>query len=54
MRIFFGRKKVQINNNVIKLSTKTESNVDGFKVVEINVIDPTENLYAVVTPVKMK
>ncbi|WP_419887499.1 hypothetical protein ACN6MT_18835 [Neobacillus niacini] len=43
-----------MNNNVIKLTTKNESNVDGFKVLEINVTDPTENLYAVVTPIKMK
>ncbi|MEH7014711.1 hypothetical protein V7087_28530 [Neobacillus niacini] len=45
-----------MNNNVIKLSTKIESNVggNGYKIIEINVSDPTENSFAVVTPVKMK
>lgn len=27
---------------------------DGIKIIEWNVSDPTESLYAVVTPVKMK
>lgn len=45
-----------MDNNQIKLSTKTESNVggNGYKIIEINVSDPTKNSFAVVTPVKMK
>lgn len=51
-----GRKKKHMNNDTIKQSTKIESNVggNGYKVIEINVTDPSENLFAVVTPVKMK
>ena len=46
---------MQMNNKLI-LSTKNDKYTDGtgFKVVEINVADRTENLYAVVTPVKIK
>jgi hypothetical protein len=53
---FIGRKNKHMNNDVIKLSTKIESNAGGtgYKVIEINVTDPSENLFAVVTPVKMK
>lgn len=45
-----------MNNDVIKQSTKIESNAggNGYKVIEINVTDPSENSFAVVTPVKMK
>jgi hypothetical protein len=44
-----------MNNNLI-LTTKNELNDggNGFKIIEINVTDPTENLFAVVTPIKMK
>jgi hypothetical protein len=50
-----GRKKI-MNNDVIKQSTKIESNVggNGYKVIEINVTDPSENSFAVVTPVQLK
>ncbi|MBO0960918.1 hypothetical protein J1P26_14550 [Neobacillus sp. MM2021_6] len=27
---------------------------DGFKIIEMNVSDPTESLFSVVTPIKMK
>jgi hypothetical protein len=45
-----------MNNDVIKQSTKIEINVggNGYKVIEINVTDPSENLFAVVTPVQLK
>jgi hypothetical protein len=53
---FIGRKKKHMNNDVMKQSTKIESNAggNGYKVIEINITDPSENLFAVVTPVKMK
>ncbi|WP_165979031.1 hypothetical protein [Bacillus sp. 7884-1] len=45
-----------MNIDVIKQSTKIESNIggNGFKVIEINVTDPSENSFAVVTPVQLK
>ncbi|MFD1737341.1 hypothetical protein ACFSCX_12325 [Bacillus salitolerans] len=42
--------KDQINLN----SASTNHNVSGFKVIEVNITDNSSNLYAVVTPVKMK
>ena len=44
-----------MNNNLI-LTSKNEQNNggNGFKIIEINISDPSENLFAVVTPVKMK
>ncbi|MEH7253487.1 hypothetical protein V7111_15275 [Neobacillus niacini] len=44
-----------MNNNQILTSKREQiDGGNGFKIVEINVSDPTENLFAVVTPVKMK
>lgn len=44
--------KVTMNNNLIKLPMKEEyKGSNGFKVVEVNISNSTENLYAVVTPV---
>lgn len=42
-----------MNNHEIILSTN-ERNAEGngFKIIEINMTDPSENLFAVVTPVK--
>jgi hypothetical protein len=42
--------KNQTTNN----STKDTSYVSGYKVIQINMNTSTDNLYAVVTPVKMK
>ncbi|NHC43511.1 hypothetical protein G6549_27085 [Bacillus sp. MM2020_1] len=44
------------NHPLIIKTTKNETNdgSNGYKVVEINVTDPTENLFAVVAPIKMK
>lgn len=54
VRIFFGRKFVQMKE--IILTTKNEGihGGNGYKIIEINVTDPSENSYAVVTPIKMK
>ncbi|MGM7722888.1 hypothetical protein [Metabacillus sp. Hm71] len=43
-----------MNNSQIKPSIKNEFKDGGssFKVIEMNVSDSTENLYAVVTPIK--
>lgn len=42
-------------NNLQKTqATNTPDYVSGYKVVEVNVSNITENLYAVVTPVKIK
>jgi len=43
-----------MNNNKIINTTKNESKTggNGFKIIEFNVSDPTENLFAVVTPIK--
>jgi hypothetical protein len=44
------------NNNQITLIRKDDTNNGGneSRIIEWNVSDPTESLYAVVTPVKMK
>ncbi|MDR7000223.1 hypothetical protein [Neobacillus niacini] len=41
-------------NNQIVISTKNEykDGNNGYKVIEFNITDPSENLFAVVTPVK--
>jgi hypothetical protein len=54
VRIFFGRKFVQMKD--IQLTTKNDGNHggNGYKIIEINVSDPSENTFAVVTPIKMK
>ena len=45
-----------IMNNNQNLSSKREQidGGNGFKIIEINISDPSENLFALVTPVKMK
>ncbi|MBV7509379.1 hypothetical protein KW850_29840 [Bacillus sp. sid0103] len=46
-----------MNNHHLKITTtKNEYNNGGtgYKVIEINVTDPSENLFAVVAPIKMK
>ncbi|WP_186328672.1 hypothetical protein [Bacillus sp. X1(2014)] len=44
------------NNELIIKTTKNAFNDGGtgYKVIEIKVNDPSENLFAVVTPIKMK
>jgi hypothetical protein len=45
-----------MNNIQLNITNKIERN-DGeneYRVIEINVTDPSENSFAVVTPVKMK
>jgi len=43
------------NNQVLTLTKSEYKNGDsGLKVVEVNVSNPVESLYAVCTPVKMK
>jgi hypothetical protein len=46
----------KIMNNNQNLTSKREQidGGNGFKIIEINVSDPSENLFALVTPVKMK
>ena len=46
---------ITMNNNII-LTSKNDpkDGGNGYKVIEINITDPSENLFAVVTPVKMK
>jgi hypothetical protein len=43
-----------MNYNQLSTSKKTEGKdgVNGYKIIEFNVSDPTENLFAVVTPIK--
>ncbi|WP_157081439.1 hypothetical protein [Neobacillus soli] len=43
-----------MNNNQIITPRKNEykDGGNGYKVIEINVSDPSENLFAVVTPIK--
>jgi hypothetical protein len=45
-----------MSNNQVKIVREIESkNVEsGIRIIEWNVSDPTESLYAVVTPIKMK
>jgi len=40
----------------IQLTIKNEGSNggNGYKIIEINVSDPSENTFAVVTPIKMK
>jgi hypothetical protein len=44
------------NNEIITLVREIEDNNSGseMKIIEWNVSDPSESLYAVVTPVKLK
>ncbi|MDR7002776.1 hypothetical protein [Neobacillus niacini] len=43
-----------MNNTQLIISTKNEckEGKNGYKVIEFNLSDPSENLFAVVTPVK--
>ncbi|WP_169891192.1 hypothetical protein [Litchfieldia alkalitelluris] len=43
-----------MSDNQLKISIerKSDSSISGYKVIEFNVTDPTESLYAVVTPIK--
>jgi hypothetical protein len=45
-----------MNNNTLIKTSKNEINNGGtgFKVIEINVTDPAQSLFSVVTPIKMK
>jgi hypothetical protein len=45
-----------MNNIQLNISNKIERNEEesGYQIIEINVTDPSENTFAVVTPVKMK
>jgi hypothetical protein len=54
VRIFFGRKIEQMKD--IQLTTKNEGihGGNGYKIIGINLSDPSENTFAVVTPIKMK
>jgi len=51
----FLRKEVRTMNNIqFKTSRENEckDGGNGYKIIEVNVSDPSENLFAVVTPVK--
>lgn len=45
-----------MTNNQVTIVRKDENNIGGSgnRIIEWNVSDPTESLYAVVTPIKMK
>jgi hypothetical protein len=45
-----------MNNNQVIITRKNENNNGGSgnKIIEWNVSDPTESLYSVVTPIKLK
>ncbi|HYK72907.1 MAG TPA: hypothetical protein VEV44_07220 [Pseudoneobacillus sp.] len=45
-----------MSNNEIKIVREIENHNEGneMKIIEWNVTDPTESLYAVVTPIKIK
>jgi len=52
---FFFRKEVRTMNNIQFITSKENECKDGgngYKIIEINVSDPSENLFAVVTPIK--
>lgn len=54
---YFVRKEegTMNSNPIIKTSkTETTTNGTGFKIIEINVTDPAQSLFSVVTPIKMK
>jgi hypothetical protein len=54
---YFLRKEVRtMNINPIIKTNKNETttNGTGFKIIEINVADPAQGLFSVVTPIKMK
>ena len=42
-------------NPIFKTSkTETTANGTGLKIIEVNVTDPAQSLFSVVTPIKMK
>ncbi|WP_263297643.1 hypothetical protein [Neobacillus bataviensis] len=41
-----------MNNNDFILKNELNDGENGYKIIEINVSDPSENLFAVVTPIK--
>lgn len=43
-----------MNNNqiIIPRNNECKDGGNGYKVIEINISDPSENLFAVVTPIK--
>jgi len=43
-------------NDKLFLTTKTELNNggNGYKIIEVNITDPAQHSFAVITPVKMK
>ncbi|WP_155928597.1 hypothetical protein [Bacillus sp. UNC41MFS5] len=45
-----------MNNHelIIKTTKNDNDGGTGYKIIEIKVNDPSENLFAVVTPIKMK
>lgn len=50
--MYEGGRKVMHNNQIIAVNY--DSVVDGgYKVIEVNITDSAENLYAVCTPIKM-
>jgi hypothetical protein len=44
----------EMNGSQLKTTTTGKKYVSGYKVIEVNVTEPTENVYAVVTPVKIR
>ncbi len=51
------RKEESTMNNhelIIKTTKNDNDGGTGYKIIEIKVNDPSENLFAVVTPIKMK
>jgi hypothetical protein len=54
---YFVRKEVRnmnINPMIRTSKNETTTNGTGFKIIEINVTDPAQSLFSVVTPIKMK
>ncbi|NRD80056.1 hypothetical protein HPT25_22215 [Bacillus sp. BRMEA1] len=43
-----------MKNEQITITRKNESKTgdNGFKIIEVNITDPAENLFSVVTPIK--
>ncbi|WP_217269794.1 hypothetical protein [Neobacillus endophyticus] len=49
-----GRRESIMKNEQITITRKNESKTgdNGFKIIEVNITDPAENLFSVVTPIK--
>ncbi|WP_449540240.1 hypothetical protein [Ferdinandcohnia sp. Marseille-Q9671] len=43
-----------MSNQIKTPITNDYKDQDGYKIIEVNIANPTENLYAVVTPIKMQ